>query len=380
MNVGWRSAVSAAAWGLMGLWSVAAHAAPTGWAITDLGAAHNFTTPALNDQGWVVMGNLLLQPGAGGYTSTELFSSAGNANNFRLRDVNNAGVVLGEDLSAGSSTAFVWQAGVRTNLPQVANFDHYVQASARGINDRGQVVGNTGDTAVVWTPNGSGGYQVTPLGVDLGWTIGSGEGAAINNAGAGLMSQVYNSYRTGYSTGVGHTSLVPDQAGYTLVGTAINDSAAVVGYGVYNCGGYSCLRPYVWQGAEFSFLPAIDSSTGISATPRALNEAGQAVGEMYYAGYDMRAVLWTQGPGGWSLTDLNSLNPTGSNFWSLSTATDVNERGQIVGFGSVNGDWRPHAFLLTPAVPEPEAWALALVGVGLVGWRRRGARQTTRAS
>lgn len=368
MAVFWRSALAAAAWGL---WGIAAQAAPTGWTITDLGAAHDAPTPALNDQGWVVLGNLLLKPGDSGYTATALYSSAGSANNFRLRDVNNAGVVLGEDLSTGWGTAFVWQDGVRTNLPQVPNFDHALQSSARGINDSGQVVGNTGDTAVVWTPNGSGGHLVTPLGVDLGWTIGSGEGVAINGAGAGLMSQVYNSYRTGYSSGVGHTSLAPDQAGYTLVGTALNDSAEVVGFGVYNCGGYSCLRPFVWQGADFSFLPAITSGVGISATPRAINEAGQAVGEMYYAGYDARAVLWTEGAAGWSLTDLNTLNPAGSAFWSLSTATDVNERGQIVGFGSVHGDWRTHAFLLTPAVPEPGVWALALVGVGLVAWRRR---------
>lgn len=62
------------------------------------------------------------------------------------------------------------------------------------------------------------------------------------------------------------------------------------------------------------------------------------------------------------MTDLNSLLPAGSG-WVLGQATAINDLGQIVGFGSING--QTHAFLLNTAdsgVPEPTS--LALVGLG----------------
>jgi hypothetical protein len=46
------------------------------------------------------------------------------------------------------------------------------------------------------------------------------------------------------------------------------------------------------------------------------------------------------------MKDLNTLLPAGSG-WLLNTATDINDRGQIVGAGMHNGHHR--AYLLTPA-------------------------------
>jgi probable HAF family extracellular repeat protein len=63
-----------------------------------------------------------------------------------------------------------------------------------------------------------------------------------------------------------------------------------------------------------------------------------------------------------SLTPLNGM--------TLVQALDVNDLGQIVGFG-VDGSGIEHAFLLTP-VPEPST--LALCGLGALAlrkWRRR---------
>jgi uncharacterized membrane protein len=352
--------------------ALAATPAP-GWTITDLGR-YEGRGLALNDNGWVVFGNRILAPGAGGsVTTTTLVSGDGSLNNLWLRDINNANAVLGVDASVSAAHGFVWQAGVRTALPDLANFNGYRYSDVAAINDAGQIAGNTGDIAYRWSSNGSGGYLLTGLGVDLGWTTGSGSAAAINSAGAVLLSQVYDSYRTGYSFGIDHTSIIPELPGYQPVGLALNDQYQVAGYGVYNCGGYSCNRPFVWQGPEVAWLPVAVAATGwsISGEARGLNESGQVVGGAYVAGYDRRAFLWTLGAGGWSATDMNTLIPAGSPFWHLADAIDINERGQIVGLGSVAGDNSgDHVFLLTP-VPEPAPAALLLAGLLSLGLLRR---------
>jgi probable HAF family extracellular repeat protein len=54
------------------------------------------------------------------------------------------------------------------------------------------------------------------------------------------------------------------------------------------------------------------------------------------------AFLWTKRTG-WF--DLNDLIPSNSG-WELEVAYDVNDWGQITGYGLING--KTHAFLLTP--------------------------------
>ena len=361
---------------LLALCSAEANAAA--WSITDLGSADGVGAMALNDNGWAVFGNKVVSPnGAGGYTTTQLFNAQGSTGNFALYDINNSNRVVGIDRNTPSMVqGFVWSGGTRTNLPTLPDYYGYQRAEAKGINDSGQVVGNAGDNAAIWSPNGSGYSIPTPLGWYWnGTSFGSGDGVSINNNGFGLMTRVYGAGGPGYTNGSGPapaaiTILAPGQVDQPL-GVAINDRFAVAGYdGWYNCGGYSCDHPFIWtSGNNVALLPLSPvAGKPYNGRANALNEDNDVVGMGWYNAYDARAVLWSATPSGWQEIDLNTLLPAGSNFYKLATAMDINEKGQILGMGAVDGDWQPHAFLLTPAVPEPETWVMLLAGLGLVGF------------
>src|SRR5262249_57114634 len=74
------------------------------------------------------------------------------------------------------------------------------------------------------------------------------------------------------------------------------------------------------------------------------------------------------------LTDLNSLMPADSG-WILNSANAINNKGQIVGYGT-NAAGQTHGFLLTPTVEAPEPTSLTLLALGALGlaghaWRKR---------
>jgi probable HAF family extracellular repeat protein len=74
------------------------------------------------------------------------------------------------------------------------------------------------------------------------------------------------------------------------------------------------------------------------------------------------------------MTDLNSLLPADSG-WELSGAVAINDSGQIVGSGIING--QTHAYLLDTT---PEPGSMALLSIGLVAgclrrWLRPGKHQ-----
>lgn len=104
----------------------------------------------------------------------------------------------------------------------------------------------------------------------------------------------------------------------------------------------------------------------VSSQAIAINGNSQVVG---WSG--TRAFLWQTG----SIFDLNEMIPSGSG-WTLTTATGINDLGQIVGTGLFDGQTR--AFLLTldigsssGASPMPEPSTLSLLALGTaVGMRR----------
>ena len=72
-----------------------------------------------------------------------------------------------------------------------------------------------------------------------------------------------------------------------------------------------------------------------------INNRRQIVGKVNIGSDQSHAVLWVND----TMRDLNSLI-TANSGWELSEAWDINNLGQIVGWGKFNAQY--HAFLLTP--------------------------------
>jgi probable HAF family extracellular repeat protein len=90
-----------------------------------------------------------------------------------------------------------------------------------------------------------------------------------------------------------------------------------------------------------------------------INDNGLVVGLAYVNGTVSHAFLHD----GTSMYDLNSLMDGSGSGWVLQEARDINNLGQIVGYGRHDGS--THAFLLTP-VPEPATWILLAVAMSFL--------------
>jgi probable HAF family extracellular repeat protein len=196
--------------------------------------------------------------------------------------VNNRTEIVGK--VSASSHAFLWRDGSLLDLGTL----YGGVSAAYGINNSGQVVGQSSGRAFLWTEQA--GMK------DLGTFDGTNGGA----------------------TGA----------------DAINDLGQIVG------ASYS--SAFGTHAAYFSRFGPVDLGTlGGFSEASAVNNLGQVVGDS-----GGRAFL-TDLYGG-PMMDLNTLIPPDSGWSNLFTADGINDAGQIVGTGQLPGYDMIHAFLLTP--------------------------------
>jgi len=237
--------------------------------------------------------------------------------------LNDAGQVVGYSLtSGGHNHAFLWQNGAMQDLGTLGG----PRSMAFGINNSGQVVGHSDNAAYqLHAFRWSGGMtDLGTLGGDASW------GYGIND--------------NGQTVGASHLALYPDltthafrwSGGMQDLGTlgwahslayGINDNGQVVGRLAANDN--QTWHAFLWNGG-------MQDLGGTQSTAYDINNAGLIVGES-----GGQAILWENG----QMKNLNSLIDPNSG-WVLQSARAINEKGQIVGKGSFNGQTR--AFLLKP--------------------------------
>lgn len=264
--------------------------------------------------------------------------------NSEANRISDTGVIIGRaQVPDGTFHSFVSIGG--SELWDISTIDDRLKdrfSVAVGVNSAGHVVGyvqtHTEHMAARTRVFLFKDFRVTDLG-----TFGGEDGvvAAINDAGDvvgyyGLEPHAdYADHRGALMSGGVVTSL-GSLGGRITTPTDINNSKNVVGFAQLKSGED---HAFLYSGGKLIDLGTLPGGTQSFAY--AINNKNQIVGSANGHTVELRAVLFEDG----RVIDLNTLLPPNSG-WTLTEARDINDRGQIVGTGVING--RQRAFLLTP--------------------------------
>jgi probable HAF family extracellular repeat protein len=232
--------------------------------------------------------------------------------------------------------AFIWQNGKMQDLG-VLSGDGY--SEGLGINNAGQVVGESQGHAFLWTAGGANGDptnpQMLPLAIN-GQAVGINNAASVQVVGEIDMSTPSETITHAFVWQNGVTQdLGTLTGGHNSTAAAINDSGRIVGWSDNSAGNTHAFLDSAGTMQDLGTLG------GTFSEAYGINGSGLVVGRSYTAASVLHAFLYTSG----AMQDLNGLIPAGTG-WVLQSASGINTSGQITGYGVING--QTHAFLLTP--------------------------------
>jgi probable HAF family extracellular repeat protein len=278
------------------------------------------------------------------------------------RSINAAGQVAGySDLDSGFIHAFLWDGTMHDLGTLDGGF-----SLAYGINATGQVVGqdaNNGSSRAFVYDAANGMIDLNSL-IDptSGWHLVSA--AAINDAGQitgyGFVSST--GYWGAYIFDEGMVLDLGTVAGMESRGSVINAAGQVAGQ-LLTEQSHAISHAFFYDGAPHD----LGTLGGANSEALGINDLGQVVGWSATSNGTSHAFIYDHMHG---MIDLNSLIDPELG-WSLSFASGINNAGQIVGGGNLNGQY--FAVVLTP-VPEPSTLALIACGLAAIvscHWRGR---------
>jgi len=255
------------------------------------------------------------------------------------QDINDSGQVIGSELApSGMHRAFLWQAGVKTELGYLVADPNETRFSyAQAINDNGQVVGvadTDGDGplhAFLWQAG---------VMADLGGLCGTtsfaydinNAGQVIGRCGADFGPQQAFLWQDGVATDLGGLP------GYTESWpTAINNAGQVAGYSALP---HQPARVFLWDDGVVMDLGAPND---VYSAPTAVAEGGIVIGFLLTSEEIAKSFLWVSG----FFVDLSGELPTGA------ILEDMNETGMVVG----NIDYWHDPFLVEPFLDSADGQA-----------------------
>jgi probable HAF family extracellular repeat protein len=284
--------------------------------------------------------------------ATSILQTGSGAATNAISDINNHEHAVGwADDTPGNFFAVKYENGIASPLG-IPN------SIAVAINDSDQVTGwlyHPGtQTAFLYDPI-SGVTDIGTLGggLSLGYGI-NNHGVVVGSADTGAtdaqiaagepVTEAFE-YRNGVMTGLGTLG------GTGSAASAINDNDAIVGNSLTASGEYHAFDYDAAHGMQDVGTPGLQSSAFD------INNLGQIVGESERIGGsgEYHAFLYDSDHGMRFLEDLISPN---SDWQRLLSATSINDRGQVLGEGFIDG--QTHVFLMTP-VPEPSVLPMVFI-------------------
>ena len=337
-----------------------AQAGPVRYTIVEIptvGGTENFAY-AINSRGDVVG---LSRRAGDGSNDAFLFRSGLTTSLDRLHgstpeDINNRGQIATGVYKDGVYVPALYDSrtGQMTALGSFGGVTGAFNGTSLSVNDRGQAVGysyldNLNRHAFLSSDGG-----MTDLGSFGGYSVAT----AINVSGeiAGFSSNTVNGFAHAFVFREGKMTEInpfggPNNESYAR---GINDRGSIVGEGLIASG--DAFNGFIYFDDTITNIGTLEG--GRNSYPLAINDHGQVVGlaDQPYETlcfdpttrtyvpclqYALTAFLYEKAV----MTDLNSLIAPDAG-WQLSWAFDINDRGQIAGYGLRDGKFR--AFLMTP--------------------------------